>query len=301
MLTVGLIGVGSAGQAMATALSGRFPLVLFDRDPARCRQAIATAHKPAVAGTAMELAGECDLVILSLPNPEASLAVASEVRDALRPGATLLETSTVRPEDIEALHEMLAPAGARVIDAALIGGVQKLAKGEAVFLAGVDEADAGAAGDVLGAMAEEIFLLGKRGAGMRAKLAVNAVAHAVYVVLVEAGALAAAQDIPVSVFRRLLQRESGLMRPLTHRFDERLGSGDFSGGMSTVNARKDSRLALDAAHALGVPLFAIPAAHSVYELAVREGLGAQDYASVGQLWEKWLDISFAEQAEPPAD
>jgi 3-hydroxyisobutyrate dehydrogenase-like beta-hydroxyacid dehydrogenase len=84
------------------------------------------------------------------------------------------------------------------------------------------------------------------------------------------------------------------MRPLAHRFGERLPAHDFEGGMSTVNARKDSALALDAARACGVPLFAISAAHEVYELAVREGLGALDYAAVGQLWERWLGVSFAE-------
>ena len=52
--------------------------------------------------------------------------------------------------------------------------------------------EAGLAGVVLTALADDIFWLGTRGKGMATKLVVNAVAHAVYVVLVEAGALAAA-------------------------------------------------------------------------------------------------------------
>jgi 3-hydroxyisobutyrate dehydrogenase-like beta-hydroxyacid dehydrogenase len=127
---------------------------------------------------------------------------------------------------------------------------------------------------------------------MRTKLIVNGVAHAVYVVLLEAGALAGAQKIPMDVLYRLLERESGLARPLTHRFGERLRAHDFKGGMSTVNARKDSSLILETARALGVPLFATQAAHTVYELAIREGLGSQDYAALGKLWEEWLGISF---------
>ena len=57
---------------------------------------------------------------------------------------------------------------------------------------------------------------------MRAKLVANAVSHSAYVLLLEAAALAVAQDIPLPVFYRLMERESGLMRPLTHRFGERL-------------------------------------------------------------------------------
>jgi len=291
---VGLIGAGNAGQAMVEALSPRFELSLFDRDTRQCHAASARARHPLrVAQGAADLAANADLVILSLPTPVASFSVAEEISKAIRPGTIVLETSTVRPDDVKALHEFLSPAGAVVVDAAIVGGVAALSQGRSAFLVGASEADAGLAGEVLDTLAEDIFWLGARGKGMAAKLVVNAVAHAVYVVLVEAGALAAAQDIPMPVLQHLLERESGLMRPLTHRFGERLQSHDFEGGMATANAAKDSRLVLDAAHSLGVPLFAIPAAHSVYELAMREGLERLDYASIGRLWEKWLGIDFA--------
>jgi 3-hydroxyisobutyrate dehydrogenase-like beta-hydroxyacid dehydrogenase len=299
---VGIVGIGNAGQAMVEALAPRFALTLFDRDEWRCRVASSGAEQQQVriARGVADLAGEANLVILSLPHPAASRSVAEEMKEAIKPGTIVLETSTVRPEDVEALHEILLPAGAIVVDAALVGGIAALALGKSAFLVGAAEADGGRLGMVLDALAEDIFYLGGRGKGMAAKLVVNAVAHAAYVVLVEAGALAAAQDIPMAVLQRLLERESGLLRPLTHRFGERLRSHDFVGGMSTTNAAKDSRLVLDAAHSLGVPLFAIPAAHAVYQLAMREGLEGLDYASIGVLWEKWLGIDFA-RGDPAGD
>jgi 3-hydroxyisobutyrate dehydrogenase-like beta-hydroxyacid dehydrogenase len=110
---------------------------------------------------------------------------------------------------------------------------------------------------------------------------------------VEAAALAVAQQVPIETFYELMRRESGLMRPLTHRFGERILGQDFEGGMSTANARKDSALILDVARQLGVPLFAIPAAHTVYEVASREGLDRRDYAAISKLWEQWLGVSLA--------
>lgn len=292
---IGLIGLGNAGQALLQALSASHALLLFDRDNARCDEAVALCKtKPTVSASAAELAAGVDLLLLSLPTPEASLSVTREIKTALLPGTLVVETSTVRPEDIEALHDELAPVGATIVDAAVIGGVHKLAKGRGVFLVGLPEEEAGAAGALLRSISEEIFFLNGRGDGMRAKLVANAVSHTAYVLLLEAGALAAAQNIPLEVFQRLMERESGLLRPLTHRFNERLRQGDFSGGMSTINARKDSGLIIDTARELGVPLFAIAATHSVYEVAVAEGLGSLDYASMGQLWEKWLSISFRE-------
>jgi 3-hydroxyisobutyrate dehydrogenase-like beta-hydroxyacid dehydrogenase len=294
---IGLIGLGNAGRALAQALGVTHTLQLFDRDAAQLAPAQAACAKaPHLAASAAELAAAVDILILSLPTPEASLAVARQVAPAIRPGAVVIETSTVGPGDVEALHGVLAPGGARVIDAAVVGGVHKLALGQGVFLVGAPEEEAGVAGALLRSIAEEIFFLNGRGDGMRAKLVANGVSHTAYVLLLEAAALAAAQKIPLEVFYRLMARESGLMRPLTHRFGERLRHGDFDGGMSTLNARKDSGLILETARALGVPVFAIAATHGVYDLAVAEGLGQLDYASMGLLWEKWLGISFRDEA-----
>lgn len=292
---VGLIGLGNAGQALHAALSARRSLHVSDLDPARCAQAGEGAvHAPVVAASAAALAGAVDVLVLSLPMPEASLAVARDIAGQSRPGLLVVETSTVAPADVEAMAEVLAPGGARVIDAAIVGGVAKLAAGQGVFLVGPPEAECGAAAALLREIAEEIVFLNARGDGMRTKLVVNAVAHSAYVVLVEAGALALAQGIPFDVLAGLLQRESGLARPLTHRFSDRLRHHDFAGGMPTLNALKDSRLALEAARALGVETPAMAAAHGVYEQALAHGLGTLDYAALGTMWEQSLGISFAE-------
>ncbi len=208
----------------------------------------------------------------------------------------IIENSTVGPEDIEALLRIAALANARVIEAAILGGVQKLAAGKGTFLVGAAEADFAEAKPILESAAEKIFHLGPLGNGMRAKLVCNGVAHAVMVVLIEAAALAAAQGIPMDTFYELMRRESGLTRPLTHRFFERILRQDFDGGMTTANAHKDSALILEIARKLGVPLFATAAAHTPYEIALGEakrgGYMAKDYSIISKLWEKWAGVSF---------
>jgi 3-hydroxyisobutyrate dehydrogenase-like beta-hydroxyacid dehydrogenase len=51
-------------------------------------------------------------------------------------------------------------------------------------------------------------------------------------------------------------------------------------------------LALATAQDLGVPLFAILAAHTPYEIAEQMGMGEQDYASLARLWEQWCQVRF---------
>ena len=94
-------------------------------------------------------------------------------------------------------------------------------------------------------------------------------------VLAEAHAMAAASGIDTATFvDQLRGADAGLLRPLTHRIGERLARRDFSPGMRTDAARKDSVLALEMAQDFGIPLFAIQAAHTVYEQACAREMGA---------------------------
>lgn len=301
-LRVGLIGLGNAGMALAEPLLRRFEVLGFDLDAGR--RGIAGAAGVMLAEGARQIADQCDVILLSLPTPAASRAAAQELALGTLRGRLVIETSTVAPQDIEWLVSFLAPHGAEVVDAAIVGGVQKLREGRTTFLVGASEKNYPRAIAVLDAAAEEIFNLGDVGNGMRAKVINNAVAHTTMVMLLEGAALARKAGVPLDVFYTLMSRESGLMRPLTHRFGERVRTGDFEGGMPTANARKDSFLALELARDLGVPLFTMQASHTVYEVARHEGLDRLDYASISRLWEKWLaiDMTYGEDGRArPAD
>jgi 3-hydroxyisobutyrate dehydrogenase-like beta-hydroxyacid dehydrogenase len=68
--TVGIVGLGNAGSAMATALSGKMPLGGYDIDPGR-QQAVAYLALDWMASLA-DLGRRARTVILSLSHPEIS-------------------------------------------------------------------------------------------------------------------------------------------------------------------------------------------------------------------------------------
>lgn len=289
--TVAMIGLGNAGAALASALSGRFPLHGYDIDPGR-RSAVerldcvwADSLQTAVAGA--------DVVVLSLPRPQASLDVAESIAKSGTGARLVIETSTVTPRTARQLAAILNPAGVGFVDAAIAGGVQSMAAGENTFLVGGSDEDLALAKEVLEPIASRIHHLGPVGAGSGAKVVNNAVMHAMMVVLIEAAALAGKLDIPMDAMIDILARPDGIMRPLEHRLRDRICAGDFSGGMSVTNARKDSTLALETAQDFGVPLFATSAAHTPYEIAQQLGYGSLDYAALAKLWEAWCDLSFS--------
>jgi 3-hydroxyisobutyrate dehydrogenase len=289
--TVGIVGLGNAGSAMATALAGKVPLIGFDVNPERQRVVAHLALKwmPSVA----ELATSADTVVLSLPTAEISKAVVSVLLSAPKVPELIIETSTVTPTVVQDLDAMCQARQVSFVDAAMASGVASMAAGKITFLVGGEAAAVEKAHAVLEPMASAIMHLGPVGTGMGAKVVVNAVLHAVMVVLIEAGAMGTRLGLPMQTLVDILRREEGLLRPLTHRVQERIMHDQYQGGMSVTNARKDSVLALAVAQELGVPLYAIQASHTPYEIAAALGMGDLDYAVLARLWEQWTGVDFS--------
>ncbi|MBO0707614.1 MAG: NAD(P)-dependent oxidoreductase [Candidatus Dormibacteraeota bacterium] len=286
----GLCGLGNMGSAIATRLLTLGPVIGYDPDPARAE---AAERLGVTRAQGLDQVAEARIVVLSLPSPAISREVLGTLLGTLRPGSLIVETSTCNAADV---REMAASAQEREVclfDAAILSGVRQMYDGESTLLVGGEENDLERARPVLEALGRERIHLGPTGSGAAAKVINNAVGHAVMVVLAEAGAMAAATGVSGKALAELLARpDAGLMRPLTHRFVERVLRGDYEGGMPSEVARKDSVLALELARDARVPLFAIQAAHSVYEMAVGGGLARQDYASMARLWESWTGRPF---------
>jgi 3-hydroxyisobutyrate dehydrogenase-like beta-hydroxyacid dehydrogenase len=287
---VGIIGLGNAGGAVAGALARKVPVVGFDRDEAR--RTIAAGLGVDCVGTADAVAAGAKRIILSLPKPEASIAVTEALAQCANPPELVIETSTVTPKTAIACHEICAARGIAFVDAAIAGGVASMAAGKITFFLGGSEADKAIARPVLDLVADGIYDLGAIGTGMGTKVVNNGVMHALMVVLIEAFAMPNKLGVPSQTRIDILNREEGLLRPLMHRVQERMQRGDYQGGMSVTNARKDSVLALETAQQLGVPLFATLAAHTPYEVAEAQGMGDLDYAALARLWEQWSGVDF---------
>jgi len=296
MLTpVGFVGLGNAGSALATALSAKMPILGFDVNAAR-REAVAELALEWIDSVA-EMGRRAKAVVLSLPKPDISKAVTAELLAGATRPELIMETSTVTPKVAQDLHAMCQAANVSFVDAAIAGGVAGMAAGNTTFLVGGSDADVAKAMPILEAMSETVMHLGTIGNGMGAKVVNNAVMHALMVVLIEAGAMAIKSGIPMQTLVDILKREEGLMRPLTHRVQERMMEHHYAGGMSVSNARKDSMLALEMAQELGVPLYAIQASHTPYEIAEAVGMGQLDYAALATLWEQWSKVAFSESGE----
>ncbi|WP_150461507.1 NAD(P)-dependent oxidoreductase [Nesterenkonia ebinurensis] len=277
---VGLVGLGRMGSSLLERLQLETHVIAYDSDLSRAQT---LASENVQIALSLEDFRACEYVILCLPSVAASEGVLQELGSYLD-NARIFETSTVPPEYLRTISGRLGDR-IELFDTAILAGVEAMQAGKAKLLVGnatrLRESDR----EVLNWFSESFSTFDELGGGMAAKIINNAVAHANMSVLLEARAMAVAHGITdAELFRVLDDADSGVYRPYEFRLKERVANRDFDGGMSVSMALKDSLHAIEVATSVGVPLFSIGAAHQVYQLAVSDGLGDLDYASISLLW-----------------
>ncbi len=182
--TIGFIGLGNMGAPMARNLAAAGHTVRgFDT-------AGTTAEGVAVAQTAQEAVAGADFVITMLPNGAILRSVADDVLPAMKPGATLIDCSTV---DVESARDVAAQAqalGLGFVDAPVSGGIGGAAAGTLTFMAGGSDADFAAANPLFDIMGQKAVHCGGPGAGQAAKICNNMILGVTMIATCEAFALA---------------------------------------------------------------------------------------------------------------
>ncbi len=281
MTSVAVLGLGVMGGGMARRLAGAgFPLTVWNRSPERA-QAL-EAEGAVRAATPREAAAGADVILSMVADDDASRAVWIGPDGALaaaRPGALLIESSTLSPAWTERLAETAIERGCRFLEAPVTGSRVQAAGGELLFLAGGDAATVEAARPLLAVLGRDVVHLGPVGSGARMKLINN------FVCGVQASALAEAL---VLIERCGLSKEAALGillngapgSPLVKTVAPRMATPDYTVFFVLALMRKDLAYAIAEGEANGVPLTTAVAARRLFEAAQNGGWGQVDFAAV---------------------
>lgn len=198
MTTVGVLGTGRMGSAMARALhDAGFELVLWNRTAASA-QHLAGDVGGHVLDRPAEVAAETDVCITMLADGDAVDAVfggPDGLVAGAHAGSVFVDASTVPPATIQAHAAAARAAGAGILDAPVSGSVALAASGKLTLMVGGEAADLERARPVLAALGTTVFHLGPLGSGAAMKLAVNAVIFGLNQALAEGLVLAEAAGI----------------------------------------------------------------------------------------------------------
>ena len=271
---VGIIGVGLLGSALGQRLAGQGWEVL-GHDPA-----VPELGGLTMCGSAVELAGRCDTLLLSLPTS----AVAAEVVRALGQAVTaqhcILDTTTGEPGEMEALGQALTQHGAAYLEANVAGSSALAKRGEATLFLGGSAKTIDRSQALLEALATKRFHVGPVGAASRFKLVHNLILGLNRAALAEGLAFAEALGFDASNALAIL-RETPATSAALEAKGEKMAKREFDPPQARLSQHlQDVRLVRKLAEELGAVTPLSDTHQTLIERAEALGLGESDNAAV---------------------
>ena len=278
MATLAFCGLGVMGGPMATRLAAAGHRVrVWNRTPGR--DADPVAGGAVAAATPAEAARDADAAITMLAGPVSLAEVVfgpEGLAATLRPGAALIDMSTVGPDAIRALNERLAGRVA-VLDAPVTGSAPHAAAGTLRIMVGATAEEFARWREVLTPLGEPVHV-GPPGTGAAVKLVVNSATAALTSLLAEA--LALADRLGVDERAALDALAASPMGIIVERTREKIETGSYPPAFKLALAAKDLGLAVGLAADRGLELRLAQAARSRLQAADRDGLGELDFSAV---------------------
>jgi 3-hydroxyisobutyrate dehydrogenase-like beta-hydroxyacid dehydrogenase len=281
---LGFIGLGAMGSRMAgRLLAAGYDLTVYNRGRERARPL--EERGATVASTPAQAARNVEIVIVSVADDAAAEAVITGTDGALsaaRPGAIIINTSTVSPKLSRRLSEAALVKGAFVLDAPVSGSTPQAEEGQLLIFVGGAQTAYERSVPILSVLGRESFHLGPAGAGSTMKLCVNALLGLGLQALAEAIALGLKAGLDRDRFLDVLGSTVVLSASQRSKL-ENVRKEAYPPAFPLRLMFKDFGLILDAARCLSVTMPTTAAAQEVYaaEAARQRGSGRdEDFSSV---------------------
>jgi 3-hydroxyisobutyrate dehydrogenase len=264
-----------AGMARSIARAG-FPLRVWNRTRERAEPLAADGAE--VCDEAGEAVAVADVIVTMLWDAPSVEEALRDAAGSLRPGAVLLQTSTVGVEGAGRLGEVAAELGIVYVDAPVLGTRQPAEQGSLVVLASGPAQARPIVSPVLDAVGSRTMWVGPAGAGSRLKLGANA--FVLTLVNGIAQSLALTRDLGLDPALFLEAVGGGAMdAPYVQLKGKAMIAGDFTPAFGLDGALKDAGLIAEAAMAAGVDTTLIDALRAMCQRAAEAGHGGEDVAA----------------------
>ena len=290
MATIGFIGLGNMGGPMAANLvKAQHRIEGFDVVASAAAALAENGGHTAASAAAAAAAG--DIVITMLPAGPQVRAVylgPDGVIARARPGALLIDCSTIDVETARAVAAAAAERGLQMIDAPVSGGTIGAAAGTLTFMVGGEAAAFARAQPILQAMGKTIIHAGPSGNGQSAKICNNMILAASMIAVCEGFALAEKLGVPAQTLFDICSTSTSQCWamtgycPVPGPVPAAPSNRGYRAGFTAANMLKDLRLAQQAAGATGAATPMGAAAANLYQLYVDGGAGGLDFSGIMQ-------------------
>lgn len=284
-MKIGFIGLGIMGSRMAANLMKKgHALVVHNRTKDKAAPLIDQGAE--WADSPAGVAKRVNVVFTMLAKPDAVAEVGllgkHALLDNLLPNSLWVDCSTVHPSFSRLMADEARARKVRFLDAPVAGSKGPAEQGQLLFYVGGNKADVDAARPFLECMGKAVFPIGGHGMGSAMKMVNNIMLGQAMVAFAEALAFGESLGLTRQAIFDVLA-SSPVTAPFLLFKRKKFEESDFSVEFPLQWMHKDLHLAMETAFETGAALPASSVVKEVYALAMRQGLGEQDFSAVSKV------------------
>lgn len=291
-ITIGYVGVGVMGNALARRLLLSYPVQVFDARPDLARAL--RAHGAVCANDLPSLARDCDVIMLCVP----SSAIVGEVlfapgglAEGLAPGKVVIDQTTGDPDQALEFARRLKALGVAFVDAPVAGGPESAEAGTTTMFCGGDEASFCKVLPMLAALGPNVIHCGPTGSGHTAKLVNNASNICNRLIAYEAAALASKYGLSLDVLHDVVNGSAGRSFASTRMF-KAVRSHARTASITLELSLKDIGSAVGMGAGCGAPMPIADTVRSLFLAGVNRFGGDANVDEMARLFEQLANVDF---------
>jgi 3-hydroxyisobutyrate dehydrogenase-like beta-hydroxyacid dehydrogenase len=301
MKNIGFIGLGTMGKPMALNLLKKgYTVTVYNRTASKAEELISLGADMALSPAAV--AADSDIIFTMVSNDEALLEVvygADGITAGMRPGLTIIDSSTVAPTTSQRIYEDLIMQGIDFLDAPVTGSKPAAESASLVFMVGGHPEVFEENYDLLMDLGKLVLYMGPSGSGSSAKLAHNTMVGINLLSLAEGMSIAVKSGLNPEQFAQIVQAGSANSRQAELK-SNKIIEHDFDVQFSLKLMLKDLVLASDLTGKFQLPTPLLHAATSVFQMGLSKGYGEDDLSAVVQCYEEWMGAKIAKPSNAAA-
>ena len=272
--TLGFIGLGVMGGGMCANVVKKHAGKVFAFDMNADALAVQARNGATPCGSIAEVAGEAEVIFLSLPGGKQVMAVCNDIAAAGKPGTVVVDLSTTSVADARAAAASLAAKGILFADAPVARTRQAAIDGTLSIMVGADAALFARIEPLLRTMGSDVTLCGGTGCGQVVKLINNTLLFENVAAIAEMMVVAERAGVAPTTLIQAVGLGSGNSFALQNHGAKAMAPRDFpEKAFPAPYALKDLGYAIELAGEMGVEPRMANRAAEYYRAAVERGIG----------------------------
>ena len=285
---LGFIGVGKMGGPMAgRLLDAGHTLTVYDRSEAAMKPLVQRGARQAASVAA--LAGEVEIVLVSLPTPD----IVREVAESLPRGAkvrTFVDLSTTGPRVARDIAAVLEAKGIAAVDSPVSGGLAGARNGTLAVMFSCAQDRRALLEPVLKVFGKLFYLGDKPGLGQTMKLANNLLSATAMAISSEAIVMGVKAGLDARVMVDVINVSSGRNTATMDKFPKSILPRSFDFGFTNGLMHKDVKLCVEEAEAMGVPMWVGSAVRQLWAYSATHMGADTDFTTIVRCIEEWAGV-----------